>query len=307
MASMRRYIHIAGMVPAFHLLKCRYEGDEYRLLMLHAEDETYPNERTKQTYAGDGHAHEVYHICLYTGGQGRFSLRQRRRPCRRGALVVTSPGEWHDFNVRPGESATTIEITLSGESEDQARQLQIPFHELLAGIVGAPVRPVNWPVQLNNRQTQEAEHICDILLGRLLRRDLLWGFDIERMLLDLFGFLAHEAYNIGAIETQARDALTRAREAIEARCHERLRIADLARIACMSGGHFSRSFKARYAETPIGYQTSLRIRAAKTLLRAGTLPVGEIAWRVGFPDIYEFSRVFKRIAGVAPRFYRERR
>ena len=60
-----------------------------------------------------------------------------------------------------------------------------------------------------------------------------------------------------------------------------LDVAALARTACMSSGHFSRSFRAAYGETPYSYLMTGRIERAMTLLRRGDLSVTEVCFEVG--------------------------
>jgi AraC family transcriptional regulator len=47
-----------------------------------------------------------------------------------------------------------------------------------------------------------------------------------------------------------------------------------------------------------------RLRRAAKLLAQGTLPVGAIAYEVGFGDLSNFVRTFRRAAGRAPRDFR---
>ncbi|MBI3831628.1 MAG: helix-turn-helix transcriptional regulator [Planctomycetes bacterium] len=57
---------------------------------------------------------------------------------------------------------------------------------------------------------------------------------------------------------------------------------------------------------PAEYLTSLRCIEARRLLAETELAIKEIAQRVGIPDPYSFSRVFKRTEGQSPLQFRER-
>ena len=73
-----------------------------------------------------------------------------------------------------------------------------------------------------------------------------------------------------------RDDLVRlrhARDQMDREYAEPLDVEALARTACMSSGHFSRSFRAAYGETPYSYLMTRRIERAMTLLRRGDLSV----------------------------------
>ena len=79
----------------------------------------------------------------------------------------------------------------------------------------------------------------------------------------------------------------------------------LARTACMSSGHFSRSFRAAYGETPYSYLMTRRIERAMTLLRRGDLSVTEVCFEVGCSSLGTFSTRFTELVGVPPSVYRE--
>jgi AraC-like DNA-binding protein len=296
---------MSGIVPPFRLIKLSQGGVEGQICLLHAEEEHYPPCRTERPALLRGHTHKVYHICLYRTGRGRFLLNKTLHACQRGTLVMTSPGDDHNFAPETDTGMATFEFTFSVVTESGSSPLTLPVHALVSDLAGVNLLPALGPSRLDNGQTRRLERICDCLLNRLLTRDAFWRFDVERLLLDMFGFLAREAHAVSDTAPTGYDSLARAREVIETRSHEPLRIADLARLAGLSSGHFSRVFKHRYGVTPIALQLALRVRAAKTLLRSGTMPVGEIAWRVGFADIYAFSRAFTRRIGVSPRAYRE--
>ncbi|MER7212591.1 helix-turn-helix transcriptional regulator [Streptosporangium sp. NPDC000239] len=80
----------------------------------------------------------------------------------------------------------------------------------------------------------------------------------------------------------------------------------LARAAFMSPGHFSRSFKAAYGETPYNYLMTRRIERAKALLRRGDLSVTEVCVEVGCTSLGSFSSRFTELVGESPSAYRAR-
>jgi transcriptional regulator GlxA family with amidase domain len=100
--------------------------------------------------------------------------------------------------------------------------------------------------------------------------------------------------------------LRRARDAMDRDYAEPLDVAALARVALMSPGHFSRSFRAAYGETPYGYLMTRRIERAKALLRRGDLSVTEVCFAVGCTSLGSFSSRFTELVGESPSSYRAR-
>ncbi len=100
--------------------------------------------------------------------------------------------------------------------------------------------------------------------------------------------------------------LRRARDRMDRDYAQPLDVPALARDALMSAGHFSRSFRAAYGETPYSYLMTRRIERAKALLRRGDLSVTEVCMAVGCTSLGSFSSRFTEVVGESPSAYRAR-
>ncbi|MFF4588965.1 helix-turn-helix domain-containing protein [Streptomyces sp. NPDC001388] len=100
--------------------------------------------------------------------------------------------------------------------------------------------------------------------------------------------------------------LRRARDTMDRHYAEPLDVPALARLALMSPGHFSRSFRAAFGETPYSYLMTRRIERAKALLRRGDLTVTEVCFAVGCTSLGSFSSRFTELVGETPSAYRAR-
>jgi transcriptional regulator GlxA family with amidase domain len=87
---------------------------------------------------------------------------------------------------------------------------------------------------------------------------------------------------------------------------EPLDMTALAGTALMSVGHFQRSFREAYGETPYSYLMTRRVERAKTLLRRGDLTVTEVCFAVGCTSLGSFSSRFTELVGETPSAYRSR-
>jgi transcriptional regulator GlxA family with amidase domain len=85
-----------------------------------------------------------------------------------------------------------------------------------------------------------------------------------------------------------------------------LDVSALARDALMSPGHFSRSFRAAFGETPYSHLMTRRIERAKALLRRGDLSVTDVCFAVGCTSLGSFSSRFTELVGETPSAYRAR-
>ena len=100
--------------------------------------------------------------------------------------------------------------------------------------------------------------------------------------------------------------LRRARDRMDRDYAQPLDVPALAREALMSPGHFSRSFREAYGETPYSHLMTRRIERAKALLRRGDLSVTDVCFAVGCTSLGSFSTRFTELVGASPSAYRAR-
>ncbi|WP_333761362.1 helix-turn-helix transcriptional regulator [Streptomyces sp. IBSBF 2390] len=100
--------------------------------------------------------------------------------------------------------------------------------------------------------------------------------------------------------------LRRVRDRMDREFAEPLDMTELARGALMSPGHFQRSFRKAFGETPYSYLMTRRIERAKALLRRGDLTVTEVCIAVGCTSLGSFSSRFTELVGETPSAYRSR-
>ena len=86
---------------------------------------------------------------------------------------------------------------------------------------------------------------------------------------------------------------------------ERITLDDLAQRFSLSKQGLIQKFRRITGKTPMEYLTAIRLTNAKQLLRDTSLPIGEVALRCGFENVYYFSNFFKRMTGVRPSAYRK--
>lgn len=100
--------------------------------------------------------------------------------------------------------------------------------------------------------------------------------------------------------------LRAARDRMDRDYAQPLDVTALARVALMSPGHFTRSFKEAYGETPYGYLMTRRIERAAALLRRGDVSVTDVCLEVGCTSLGSFSSRFTELMGETPSAYRAR-
>ena len=125
--------------------------------------------------------------------------------------------------------------------------------------------------------------------------------------------LAGRAQSVATTADDKRPAIDPARDrrrAVEAALWLEAHAAeaiDLDRIAAQAGlspFHFLRLFARVLGVTPHQYLVRCRLREAARLLAERERRITDIAYDVGFADLSNFVRSFRRAAGVSPRDFR---
>ncbi|MCJ2050270.1 helix-turn-helix domain-containing protein [Methylobacterium sp. J-070] len=157
--------------------------------------------------------------------------------------------------------------------------------------------------------------IGHIIASELTRETSSGKLLVEAAGVTLAAFLAH-AYSCidlpygchaQAIHALDKKRLDRVREFIDANLDNDISVDELAGAACLSKFHFIRAFKAATGISPHSYVSHLRLERAKILLRLGQMSLQDIAVTCRFSSQSNFTKAFRRVVGVSPGQYRQRR
>jgi len=122
---------------------------------------------------------------------------------------------------------------------------------------------------------------------------------------------AVEAMNVGILYSGEGRGQTKVIERVLAFLHENyqedITMEQAAEYVNLSPFYFSKMFKLHSGETFSDYLTRLRIDQAKRLIANQDLSLKEICFKVGYKDPNYFSRVFKKVTGLTPTEYRQKR
>lgn len=114
----------------------------------------------------------------------------------------------------------------------------------------------------------------------------------------------HTANTSGAATSLRHAKLSVVEHFIHEHIADNIQIEDLAALLHMSPSHFARAFKNATGHPPHFYLTTERLRLAQSMLSEGSLPLIDIAARVGFQTQQHFTAVFHRYVGCTPRAFR---
>nr|WP_299505411.1 AraC family transcriptional regulator [uncultured Rhizobium sp.] len=244
------------------------------------------------THEFSPHSHDTFSIGAIEAGCQVAMIRGERAHTGPGALYLINPGETHDGQP--------------GTDEGYRYRMVYPDIALFTEIL--------------EEATGRAFHGTPSFSRQLL---------VDPQLAEAFS-LAHHKLEDGSSELESEESMytvlssmfsrygsaiiiprdlsepagvRRARDYILAHFAQEIGLEDLAREAGLSRAHLIRAFRRHYFITPHAYQTDLRIRHARHLLRSGETPA-DTALVCGFADQAHFSRQFKARTGLTPGKYR---
>ena len=81
----------------------------------------------------------------------------------------------------------------------------------------------------------------------------------------------------------------------------------LSEMCLMSKSYFRSQFKKYRGTSPYKYREEVRNTREKKYLRSNFFSVTEIAEKLGYCDIYHFSKAFKNSVGISPTEYKRKK
>ncbi len=296
--------------PVPQALQVEHRGCLYRWVLQHTSLGNCKTEKRPRVQVS-GHSHaDSYHVLLYTVGNTDVLLEGREQPVRPGTLVLSPPGDVHDFvPVRRGVTSY-VQITFAFRDQ-HGGPLALAFNRLLAVWSGLELPDRGVVLQCDERRREELVVLITRAFEAAGSRSATAQLDLRLEVAALFGWLLREIYLPTAGlegEGQGRGSsgsrLAAARAHLEAHYRRNVSVAELAEIAYLSEGYFLRAFRRAWGVSPIAYQSRLRLEAARSMLRFSSLSCKQIAVRLGYSDGYHFSKSFKKHEGCSPTAYR---
>jgi AraC family L-rhamnose operon transcriptional activator RhaR/AraC family L-rhamnose operon regulatory protein RhaS len=253
------------------------------------------------------HRHEFSEIVVVTGGKGLHMVGRESWPLAAGDVFVIGGPRTHEY--RELENLSLINILFRPEKLrlDLADLAQLPGYHALFALepVWRRRHQLKSRLRLTPRDLGGVLALVDDLDEELKTRAPGFGFLGTALFMQIVGYLSR-CY--GRSQNPDSRNLLRIAESIthlEAHTDRPVHLDQLAKLARMSKRSFLRAFRAATGVTPIAYWIQLRINQAAALLRSGSDPITEIAFRVGFTDSNYFTRQFRKLTGLSPRRYRQ--
>jgi len=304
MNNFYEYLRKQDDEPLLQLLGITHEGKFYHFML----NTFHLNEHPKAFLKGlpQEHSHNVFHIVFYTAENesNRFMLEGKSVESRALMMVLLPPGAPHCFAPLQKDVCSYHEITFS--FQENGNPFRGDFAELFEKYSGSSYI-IPRCIEFSKSKAAFVERHYD-RIGETLKKnkpDKLFHTYTE---ITAFIFFIMNEFTSEDTETlpETSPSILTAQDYIERNFGKNPSLEEIASAAGISREHLCRAFKKHYGINPVQYSNTLRISAAEQLLQNSSLSISEISSRLGFSDIYTFSKSFKKASGLPPGKFRSR-
>lgn len=238
------------------------------------------------------HAHDTFSIGAIEAGCQIARIRGEREFTGPGALYLLNPGEIHDG--------------APGVREGYRYRMIYPDIDLLTGILeDVTGRSFDGTPSFSRQLLHDPDLAAAFQHAHRLTEERKDPLAAEEGMFSVLAqmFARYGSFIIAPPKTEDRTGLRRARDFLADNFASEVALEDLVRVSGLSRAHLIRAFRKHYFITPHAFQTDMRIRNARRLLRSGAA-LSDVAAECGFADQAHLTRHFKARTGVTPAVFR---
>ncbi len=265
------------------------------------EDFTFPLNVTHKENQGEfqKHIHEYYEIFIVCSGTATHKTEQGEKKLSEGDIILIQPGAWHSFS----DTNKLNIINIKFDAKPLASSYSIFFKENPRLKFFLEDKKAIYERYLNKKELRVILEKITEIESELKYKEDAYKFEI----MTIFSRLASILYKgFTSFEQENNiNAITPISDYIEELYNKPIKINDLSEKFNMTKGTLFRLFRVNLNSSPLQYQTELRIKRAKYLLKFSKKTIKEISEEIGFSDSNYFARQFKTITGTTASNYRK--
>ncbi|MCZ8521700.1 MULTISPECIES: AraC family transcriptional regulator [Paenibacillus] len=239
-----------------------------------------------------------YYLLVVLEGRGTFHQNGQSYALRPGDLFCLFPQITHEYYTVPEEPLRKIFFAFDGKGAPSLLA-RLGLHEEQPHSAGAAdkeaVKLLRSFLDLSGRSgSPSGRRLTD-----LARLQYLHG---------IFDLLSVHTADPNVSENRSGVAwLQRGKEYLELHYADGITVERAADYVGVERTHFSKRFRQTFGLPPVQYLQELKMKEAQHLLEHTGYALSEIAHSVGYPDLFSFSKAYKKWTGLSPKAYRAER
>jgi len=244
-------------------------------------------------------------------GNGKLSIDGQAFAAEAGDLFWIPPDTLHEMRGNPpGSLLQYIHFDLAYDPQRSHWSANIP---------GGTTTLSAWPERMHppvddpiiGNWCGRMQGYNPAYVGETLRRMVLEynpaqisNLTTEGLVLQLLGHLLGHRQEETPLSAHHAQTIQNAMRHIQLHSHEKLKLETLARQHGLSPTHFRKLFREHYGKSPRTAHLDAKMGSACDYLVYSDLTISEIADRIGFTNVHNFSRAFRKAIGHPPSTYR---
>ena len=148
------------------------------------------------------------------------------------------------------------------------------------------------------KSLNQMEELCET-------KEKAYELGVKAAVLQMIFILIKKNPFIKEVSSPDRERLKEVLQEISTRISENISVADMAEFCGWSSSHFMRWFKKMTGDSFAAYVNDKRLTGAAEALRRTNDKILTVSQDVGFSNLSNFNRQFKKRYGVTPREYRK--
>ncbi len=232
----------------------------------------------RATHTVGFHSHAFWHMDWTLQGEARLLLESEAKEIADGNLIIIPPHAVHGFEY----------------GRDGSQWISVKFEATGVNLRGAIVHR---PDIVEKRLLDNMEH--------LLRKPTISDETSSIVEHHLLALLTCVQAGLASRKEGPHTLSDRVCEYLSASSSKDMKVSEIAAHFGYSTNHLSACFRKETGVSLKQHLDSLRCQEAKNLLCYSDMTINEIARELQFPDVFSFSRFFKRLEGDAPGRFRD--
>lgn len=279
------------------------------------------------------HCHRHYEFALITKGACLHTYRGMQVPLIPGDVFMIEPNQPHGYELQAqvciincmfypedlsDESSqmlqNTVNSSMSYKNEDIKKQWDelLQYVSMKEGGLDSHVREAGLNAQgiihLNGQEMHQVENYLREMANEQEQKAINLEFAksayLQLILVLLSRVQMRRRKKIKSYPDKKRDMIYNALVYIEDHLDEKVDFAMLAEKSYMSPSYFRSVFKDVTGMTPVDYLNRMRVVKSLEYLEVERSTIAEAAAKVGVYDSNYFSRMFKKVMGYSPKYFK---
>ncbi len=258
-----------------------------------------------------------YELMLLKEGELIVTVEDREYHGIPGDIFFFRPGQRHSirrisaeavrqphvhFDLFEDELSPKIKVSYKNRDQMSWEELKLIRED------NCPLFDLKMPSMLRLENIDHFDYLLTNVIEEYQNRQPFSDISLKQSMLRLWVYFLRTVYwQNNPVSGSNMNQLGQIRDFLDANLTRSVTLDEVAQRFNISKYYLDKIFKKVYQTTPIQYHQNKRIEKAKELIQYGNMSLGGIAEALGYNDINSFSRAFKKVDGVAPSYYRQKR